>query len=281
MRRIFRPKENIFRWYRTGDFARQYRHHRSPPLPEKRLSASRVGVPAQAPAGLLVRVSAHRSVLGDHQARRHHPNFQAAEPVPKRPAPAGDAAGVRDAAGRGAAVPPSARHGPARPWRIPRDRQQPFHAARREPSPARDRERSRARCSTTRWIAKQGDFVIDMSSKVPLAVIAELLGVPHQDWDQLFRWTNETIGVLDPEFQAGANEEQTFDRARMGLFSYFLNMTEERHQASAPTTSLASSPMRRSRARRCRSSRCCPTSCCWWSQETRPRAMRRPAACKP
>ncbi|HUO04971.1 MAG TPA: cytochrome P450 [Candidatus Binataceae bacterium] len=75
---------------------------------------------------------------------------------------------------------------------------------------------------------KECDFVLDMSSKVPLAVIAALLGVPHKDWDQLFRWTNETIGVLDPEFQGGGDVDSTFDRARMGLFSYFLNMTEER-----------------------------------------------------
>ena len=27
------------------------------------------------------------------------------------------------------------------------------------------------------------DFVTEVSSKIPLAVIAELLGVPHQDWD--------------------------------------------------------------------------------------------------
>ena len=45
------------------------------------------------------------------------------------------------------------------------------------------------------------DFVTEVSSKIPLAVIAELLGVPHQDWEQMFQWTNETIGSGDPEFQ--------------------------------------------------------------------------------
>ena len=72
------------------------------------------------------------------------------------------------------------------------------------------------------------DFVTDVSSKIPLAVIAELLGVPHKDWEQMFRWTNETIGGSDPEFQQGASANETLDRARLGLFQYFTEMVVER-----------------------------------------------------
>ena len=72
------------------------------------------------------------------------------------------------------------------------------------------------------------DFVTDVSSKIPLAVIAELLGVPHQDWEQLFRWTNETIGSGDPEFQRGTTAQETLDRSRLGLFQYFTDMVVER-----------------------------------------------------
>ncbi|MDO8432140.1 MAG: cytochrome P450 [Candidatus Binatus sp.] len=72
------------------------------------------------------------------------------------------------------------------------------------------------------------DFVTDVSSRIPLAVIAELLGVPHQDWDQLFKWTNETIGSGDPEFQQGASAQETMDRSRLGLFQYFTEMVAER-----------------------------------------------------
>src|SRR5713226_6695807 len=35
------------------------------------------------------------------------------------------------------------------------------------------------------------DFVTDVSAKVPLDVIAALLGVPKEDRPQLFQWTNE------------------------------------------------------------------------------------------
>ncbi|MGH7812374.1 MAG: cytochrome P450 [Candidatus Binataceae bacterium] len=77
------------------------------------------------------------------------------------------------------------------------------------------------------------DFVIDISSKVPLDVIAALLGVPQKDRELLFRWTNEVIGVLDPEFQGEGDADSTFERARLGLFQYFIDLTEERIKCPA------------------------------------------------
>ena len=72
------------------------------------------------------------------------------------------------------------------------------------------------------------DFVTEISSKVPVAVIAEMLGVPRPDWQRLFRWTNQIIGGGDPEFQSGENPTETFAQARMEVFQYFSNMVEER-----------------------------------------------------
>jgi cytochrome P450 len=74
------------------------------------------------------------------------------------------------------------------------------------------------------------DFVTDLSAKVPLAVIAELLGVPREDWDKLFQWTNETIGSADPEFQQGTSALETVDRARLALFQYFTELVEKRRK---------------------------------------------------
>ncbi|GIW41780.1 MAG: cytochrome P450 [Candidatus Binatia bacterium] len=74
------------------------------------------------------------------------------------------------------------------------------------------------------------DFVQDVSAKVPLAVIAELLGVPRSDWELLFRWTNEVIGSADPEFQQGKSTMETVERARIEVFEYFQNMVEERRK---------------------------------------------------
>jgi cytochrome P450 len=75
-----------------------------------------------------------------------------------------------------------------------------------------------------------GDFVTRISARVTIAVIAEMLGVPEQDWQSLFRWTNEIIAPQDPEFQHGGTPHETMETARLELFSYFNAMAEERRK---------------------------------------------------
>ena len=82
-----------------------------------------------------------------------------------------------------------------------------------------------------------GDFVQDISAKITIAVIAEMLGVPRKDWDLLFRWTNESIAPQDPEFQKGTAHE-TLERARNELFVYFHDLAEQRRKA--PTDDIVS-----------------------------------------
>jgi cytochrome P450 len=82
-----------------------------------------------------------------------------------------------------------------------------------------------------------GDFVRDVTAKITIAVIAEMLGVPRKDWDLLFRWTNESIAPQDPEFQKGTPHE-TLERARMELFAYFNDLAEERRKR--PTDDIVS-----------------------------------------
>jgi len=76
----------------------------------------------------------------------------------------------------------------------------------------------------------EGDFVTGVSAIFPLAVLADLLGVPRADWEQLFHWTNESIGATDPEYQKGATAEETADRSRLALFQYFVEMAEKRRR---------------------------------------------------
>jgi cholest-4-en-3-one 26-monooxygenase len=45
-----------------------------------------------------------------------------------------------------------------------------------------------------------GDFVRQVACELPLQAIARLLGVPHEDYDKLFDWSNNMIGSDDPEF---------------------------------------------------------------------------------
>src|SRR5207248_2242680 len=46
------------------------------------------------------------------------------------------------------------------------------------------------------------DFVLEVASQLPLAVICGLMGIPEQDWPLMFQLTNQTLGAADPEYQA-------------------------------------------------------------------------------
>jgi len=83
-----------------------------------------------------------------------------------------------------------------------------------------------------------GDFVRDITARITIAVIAEMLGVPRRDWELLFRWTNEIIAPQDPEFQHGDTPYETLDRARMELFNYFNDLSNERR--ARPTDDIVS-----------------------------------------
>lgn len=74
------------------------------------------------------------------------------------------------------------------------------------------------------------DFVQDVSAPITIAVIAEMLGVPGEDWRLLFRWTNEMIAPEDPEFQRGRTTDETLMGARTEIFQYFHQLSEERRK---------------------------------------------------
>jgi cytochrome P450 len=41
------------------------------------------------------------------------------------------------------------------------------------------------------------DFVTEIAARIPLYVICKLMGVPRDDWERLFAWTNEAFGAGD------------------------------------------------------------------------------------
>jgi cholest-4-en-3-one 26-monooxygenase len=71
--------------------------------------------------------------------------------------------------------------------------------------------------------AGSGDFVEQVSCELPLQAIAGLLGVPQEDRDKLFRWSNEMTGGEDPEY-ADVDPAQS----SMELIMYAMAMADER-----------------------------------------------------
>ncbi|HEX3946657.1 MAG TPA: cytochrome P450 [Acidimicrobiales bacterium] len=63
----------------------------------------------------------------------------------------------------------------------------------------------------------EADFVTDISAELPLQVIAELLGVPHEERHNMFDWSNRMVGSEDPEY--GITAEDAL-QAAMELYGY-------------------------------------------------------------
>lgn len=76
------------------------------------------------------------------------------------------------------------------------------------------------------------DFVERVAAPLPIAIVSWVLGVPREDWDRLFRWTNEIIGKDDPEFRRpGETPGRAIKRARGELQGYLGELIERRRAA--------------------------------------------------
>jgi cholest-4-en-3-one 26-monooxygenase len=69
------------------------------------------------------------------------------------------------------------------------------------------------------------DFVVDIAAELPLEVIAELLGVPHDDRFKLFDWSNRLVGSDDPEYQVS---DEHVTEAQIEMFMYAQQLAEQR-----------------------------------------------------
>jgi cholest-4-en-3-one 26-monooxygenase len=72
-----------------------------------------------------------------------------------------------------------------------------------------------------------GNFVDDIAMKLPLLAIADLIGVPEEDREKLFHWTNAIMNTEDPDF------ESDYVAANAELMGYAHAMAEERRRCPA------------------------------------------------
>jgi len=75
---------------------------------------------------------------------------------------------------------------------------------------------------------REGDFVADLAAPLTLSVLADMLGVPREDWKQMFRWTNQVAGASDPEFNEDTHGFESIEKARNELFGYFAELAKKR-----------------------------------------------------
>jgi cholest-4-en-3-one 26-monooxygenase len=71
-------------------------------------------------------------------------------------------------------------------------------------------------------VAAQGhcDFVRDVAAQLPLRVIAEMIGVPDEDRDMVYDWSNTMVGWDDPQFNENEDFQAVAQAAAMEMFQY-------------------------------------------------------------
>ncbi len=69
-------------------------------------------------------------------------------------------------------------------------------------------------------VAKKGEcnFVRDVAAELPLQVIADMMGIPHEERHLVFDWSNRLIGFDDPEFQTSV-EDARMAAAEMWMYA--------------------------------------------------------------
>ena len=73
------------------------------------------------------------------------------------------------------------------------------------------------------------DLVHELSAKLPVAAICDMGGVPEEDWDQIFKWTEVIVGADDPEFRLpGESPSQASRRVSEEWFRYNYELIQQR-----------------------------------------------------
>jgi cytochrome P450/NADPH-cytochrome P450 reductase len=69
------------------------------------------------------------------------------------------------------------------------------------------------------------DYLASVAAEMPLLVLADVLGVPPEDRQHLYSWTNRLVGIDDPEYGA---DPRGFLSAFTEMFAYCRAATEQR-----------------------------------------------------
>jgi cytochrome P450 len=67
------------------------------------------------------------------------------------------------------------------------------------------------------------DFVTDIATRLPMAIICDMMKVPRPNWKELFDWANMAMGADDPQYQVGTPLE-TKEFGYGSIFRYTLGL---------------------------------------------------------
>lgn len=86
------------------------------------------------------------------------------------------------------------------------------------------------------------DFVLEIASQLPLAVICGMMGLEREHWPMMFEFTNKVLGSSDPEYQDEVPDDVKGSReaaaatgmaGRMKMIGFFAEILEKRRREPA------------------------------------------------
>ena len=78
------------------------------------------------------------------------------------------------------------------------------------------------------------DFVSELSAKLPLAAVGEIMGLPSDDWKQILIWSNALLGEVEPEhILSGETVTQAAERNMNDFRAYLEILIQESRQNGA------------------------------------------------
>lgn len=72
---------------------------------------------------------------------------------------------------------------------------------------------------------RQADLVSELAGPLPLQIICDMMGIPEEDHQQVFHWTNEILGFGDPDLTTDFEE---FIKVSMDIGAYATALAEDR-----------------------------------------------------
>ncbi|WP_328848072.1 cytochrome P450 [Mycolicibacterium austroafricanum] len=109
-----------------------------------------------------------------------------------------------------------------------------------------DSVRQRARSLVQQMVAAHpngtGELVAELAGPLPLQIICDMMGIPEEDHQKIFHWTNVILGFGDPDIATDFDE---FVSVAMGIGAYATQLADDRrdHPGDDLTTSLVAAEL--------------------------------------